>query len=413
LLKTAATALLLDAGQAARFGDPATAAGRAVAAACARLGADPLVAHFEGVLAHARTRAPVGTALSTPALAAGQPPAVAFLGRHAHRTPLAYAPLRRMAGARLRVVSDPAAADIILTGFDLDLKENAGVIGPLLSARPGLKIAVMSEEPLWDTVWATGFADRAGVVEAGGHRIPHAVINHETSGVFAFARIPYFVLTADAFPVRYANLFAATAGIGPQALLDHWATAPLRAAFVAERRQGAEFSRRWPERDIEGLSAWRSDVATAMQGPGVLREGAGWEPGAARRQDLPDWHLDKLAALDRRTRVAAAFENTHHPAYISEKLFDAFAVLAIPAYYASPRHRVFELVPEAAMINCHGLTPAEAAARIAAFEPDRAFAEAWLEARAALAARICDPAAVLAERQRVVDAALDALAALA
>jgi hypothetical protein len=213
--------------------------------------------------------------------------------------------------------------------------------------------------------------------------------------------------------VRYANLFAATAGMTPQALLGHWRTAPVRAAFVAEKRAGAEFARRWPERDIEGLSAWRTEVAAAMEGPGILREGAGWDPGAARRQDLPDWHLDKLAALDRRTRVAAAFENTHHPAYISEKLFDAFAVLAVPAYYASPRHRVFDLVPAAAMLNLFGLAPAAAAARIAAFEPDAAFAEAWLEARAGLQGRICDPATVLAERRRVVDAALAAIAALA
>ena len=110
--------------------------------------------------------------------------------------------------------------------------------------------------------------------------------------------------------------------------------------------------------------------------PGTLREGQGWRPGA-KRQALPDWHLDKIAALDMRCKVVSAYENTHQNAYISEKIFDAFVTGGVPTYYAGPNHRVHDLVPEAAMINTYGLSAKEAAAKIAGFTPDLAFAEAW------------------------------------
>src|SRR5690606_28792712 len=134
----------------------------------------------------------------------------------------------------------------------------------------------------------------------------------------AFETIPYFVTTTDDFFVRYARMFRRNAAMTPEAVLDHWRRAPIRAAFFAERRHGAQYDFREPAEDLEGLCAYRTRLAEAMEGEGVLRVGKGWAPRAARRQDLPDWHLDKLATLDRRAYVVSGIENTHFRDYITE-----------------------------------------------------------------------------------------------
>ena len=58
------------------------------------------------------------------------------------------------------------------------------------------------------------------------------------------------------------------------------------------------------------------------------------------------------------------------------------------------------------MLNTRDLDAAEAAAKIATFNPDLAMAEAWLASCTQLAALFSDINAVQAERQRVANAAL-------
>ena len=143
-----------------------------------------------------------------------------------------------------------------------------------------------------------------------------------------------------------------------------------------------------------------------LPGPAVFCVGKGW--GAeVRRQDLPDWHLDKLAQLDGRSFVVSSYENVHQSRYISEKVFDSFAVGGLPTYWASPQHRVFELVPEQAMLNTRKLTAKEAATHIAGFVPDKDIAAAWLGTAARLSALFGDFEAIQAERRRVADAVVD------
>ena len=127
---------------------------------------------------------------------------------------------------------------------------------------------------------------------------------------------------------------------------------------------------------------------------------------------MPDWHLDKLATLDRRTFICSALENTHLPDYITEKPFDAFAVQAVPVYAASPRHRLTEIVPDGAFINVFDLDADEAAERLAAFEPDIAFAARYLEAQSRLADLFGNVETLRAERRRVVNATVAALEAV-
>ena len=412
LLQACAGALLLDpAATQARIAADAVLA-RALEAARAQMAEGALLAgHYDAVLAHARQKALPPRPIATPSVQRGAVPKVCRFGKHANRTPLSYAPIRRLIGDRLQDVEDPAAADLVVTGFCIDLRDGIDSLSPALKQARAPKFAVISEEPLWDITWSGPFTGDAGRVSANGTEIAYAFLGHETSAIYDFHQLPYFVLTSNSYAVRYAHLMARFAGLSCAALLDRWKTAALRAAFFAEYRKGEAYARTHPERHVTALSSYRTEVAEAVAGEDVLRMGKGWGE-AGPRQALPDWHLDKLAWLDGRTRVLGAFENVHQRLYISEKIFDAFAVGAVPAYWADAGHRIFDLVPAEAMLNCHGLAAPEAASRIAGFRPDSAFADAWLATAARLAALFGNGMAVQAERHRVAEAVVKAVEAL-
>lgn len=364
----------------------------------------PALRQFDAARDLVRHRATAAPAVSTDARLQ-----VCLFGKHSNRTPLGYPVFQALAADQVRFTDDPARADLILTGFNADLRDNADSLDRALRQSPATRLVVLSEEPLWDSIWSGGFTARDRVFEAGPVRLPYTFLNHANSGIFDFDRIPYFLLTHENFQARYGLFIARHADLTPRALLDHWQDARVPAAFYAEYRDNPAYDASFPEDAVIGLSVYRTKVAQALDLPGVLRVGRNWSPEAAPRQALPDWHLDKLAALDMRVRVLGSYENTHQRAYVSEKIFDAFVTGAIPTYFAGPGHRVFDLVPEAAMLNTYGQSPEAAAARIAGFSPDIAFAEAWLDTARALHVRFTDLDAIARERRRVTGAVLDAL----
>lgn len=403
LLRTASSDMLIKSEIDADLLSDATTAGQLMMLAREALPkGHPALVQFDRVVKHLEG---CTSALASPAASRGAGPRICLFGRHANRTPLAYAPFQRLAEGRVQVVEDPALADVVMTGFNLDLRENAETFAELAVNRAGTRVMVISEEPLWDSVWSGGFAERDRVMKLKDQDVAYRFLNHQNSDVFAFDRIPYFLLTNDDFLTRYGILLSRQVGRVPAEMLAHWQAAPVTAAFFAEVRDDERYGQSFPDQQIHGLSNYRTEVARRVTGANVVREGKGWAT-KARRQDLVDWHLDKLAALDGRVRVASAFENTHQNAYISEKIFDAFAVGGIPTYYAGPQHRVLDLVPATSMLNTFGMTAEAAAEIITGFVPDEAFAQSWLETAEELRKRFTDTAAVSAERRRVLDAVL-------
>ncbi|MFD2172944.1 exostosin domain-containing protein [Rhodobacter lacus] len=423
LLRAAASALLV-AGNALMplFNAASTPLGQTVQRAQDALPpADAARTHFEQVLAHLELAPcaparPALPALASPAVAPAARPAsalrICFVGQHSHRTPLSYPAFRATARERITVVEEPAQADVVMTGFNLDLRNDAARFEAITKANPGAKIMVISEEPLWDSTWSDGFTETARKAVCGATEVPYTFLNHTNSTIFAFAQIPYFLLTSDDLLTRFTTLIARNLTLTPQDLLSRWRKAPVPAAFVAEKREGEKYALAFPDQEVWGLSTYRSEVAAHLaKHPGVHIEGKGWF-NEARRQDLPDWHLDKLAKLDARVRVMSSYENTHQRHYISEKIFDAFVVGGMPTYYANPHHAIHQLVPEASMINTFGLTATAAAARVRDFEPDLVTAEAWLDTARRLKMLCGNTGAIRAERQRITDAILAAVAAL-
>ena len=132
--------------------------------------------------------------------------------------------------------------------------------------------------------------------------------------------------------------------------MRHFADTRYDAVFVAERRPDPLLSPAYPTADLIALSGYRSAFAERCDGARVERRGAGWTDGPPR-QDLPDWHTDKLTRYDLSCRYMAAFENTHQPEYVTEKIYDALAMGAVPLYAASAGHAVHRLVGPKGWLN--------------------------------------------------------------
>ena len=408
LLQTCSCDLLLDGRDLLNeFRDQESRLGQAIEMSLQYLGADhPAVQHYHRVCDHIdRSHS---QKLAAAQIGRNSGLKICLFGRHANRTPLSYAPFQRSAGTRISFVDDMMLADIVMTGFNIDIRENAEQFEKLANTRKAPKVVVLSEEPLWDSIWSDGFTERTRKIKCGDTELTYSFLNHSNTSIFDFEKIPYFLLTSEDYISRYGLLIARHAHISPRKLLEHWKTAPLSAAFFAEVREGDLYSKTFKEQDVYGLSSYRTDVARKVDLPNVLREGKGWN-GDVRRQALPDWHMDKLAALDMKVRIASSFENTHQNSYVSEKIFDAFVVGAIPTYYAGPSHRIFSLVPEDCMINTFGMTADQAASKIQSFAPDIELAESWLKTAQRLQSLFTSNATVLRERQRVTDAIMGEL----
>lgn len=333
--------------------------------------------------------------------------AINLFGKHSNRTPLAYAEYRRLFEGKVRYTRSVADADILITGFDKDIGDNFEVLVAAKAANPKLRICVISEEPLWDVVWSKESRKRIGKIERGGQSVSYEVHNYTNSDVMATSRIPYFLTTSDEYFARYNYLLSRYVHLSPEQMVARWKAAPNKAAFMAEKRTDARYDTRQDDIDVVGLSVFRTRVAEALEGPGVVCQGSGWAT-KERRQDRADWHLDKLVTLSDNCCLISAIENTHHPRYASEKIFDAFACGAIPIYYARKGHVIETLCPEA-YLNVADLTIDAAVEAIKRFEPTVEFAAKWLKGVERLLALVSDPRLLHAERRRVVAEVVKAL----
>lgn len=332
-------------------------------------------------------------------------------GRNINRSPLEYDVYRQEFAAHLQYVARPEQADLMVFAASANIREH---YAQALKGRPDVpqdRLVVLSEEPLWDTTWGNEFDKPYGETDFWKHTFGYTVLNHMTTDIFKFDRIPYFVTTDARYSERYARMFRRNAQMSPHDFLDLWRAAPIRQAYFAEKREDERYGFERPELDLVGQCAYRTRIALAAPEEGVLRVGQGWR-AKVRRQALPDWHLDKLTTLDRRTFLSSALENTHLPDYVTEKPFDAFAVQSIPVYAASPKHRIHEIVPADSFINVWGMSAKEAGEYLRAFEPDLDFAERYLEAQKQLSALFGDVEVMLAERRRVVEATTAVLEAV-
>lgn len=327
-----------------------------------------------------------------------QPMTLCLRGAHARRMPFSYPDLASL-WEGITLTDRAAQADMILYGHPRDLLEMDDTTAEAAQTTP---LALMSEEPFWDSLFSPDpLAARITLPALHLNEAHLAQINHHTSAIFDFDRIPYFLLTEDHYAARYAQLFTRNAGLSPQDWEAAFGARALRAAFMAERRPEGFHDLLMAEGGITGLCAWRTRLAEGYDTGKVARLGASWG-GAQTRFELEDWHADKIAQLDGQAQILSALENTHQPLYLSEKLFDAFALGARPLYWAEPAHRLHDMgLPDGAWINLAGLSSEEAPAVIDAAPWDRGFYTAYAQAQSQLAALWEDTDTIQAEKARL------------
>jgi hypothetical protein len=335
-----------------------------------------------------------------------------LFGEKSNRTPLGYSSYYRVPAANVEFTSSAEHADMLMLGFKKDLVDRSSDILATRKRNPRLKVTIVSEEPLWDSLWSGNFRDKDQVHSTEFGEIPFLYLNHINSKIFHFENIPYFLTTSDDFYPRYASLFTRNSSMSPDEILCTWEQCLIPRAYYAEKRDSPTFNKHHPELNVHALSVYRTRLADLDHAEGVLRVGQGWIV-APRRQDRPDWHLEKLAALDRQARIVSAIENTSAPNYVSEKIFDAYAVLSIPIYHAGPNHAVHRLVDSNTFLDIAGLSPEDALKKISQFKPTLEFAESYLETQIKLADLFTKPKNFVSERNRVYSSIIEEISSWA
>lgn len=337
---------------------------------------------------------------------------VLLFGDFWNRQPLAYAPIRQRLAGQITFVDDPAQAQLVLFSHTQDLIRHDRQMAYLLATHPHLRAVLLSEEPFWDTCWAPDPFARFQTWTQGPAPFGYGVLNHFTSAVYDTTSVPYFLLTDPRYIAHYRPYFDRNAGFAAADWLAIWREAALDAAFVAERRDAGRHEPDYPERKVWGLSVLRSRITRHCKGDHVLRLGKGWDD-APHRIELPDWHSDKLDRLDLKCRYVSAIENTHQANYVTEKIFDAFAVGGVPLYFAHGTHHVERYVGKDSWINLDARLPLPNAPKSQPFDAKAAvgpgLANAYVATQNRLAGLFADQSRVEAELDRLSDRLLEAL----
>ena len=340
---------------------------------------------------------------------------IILLGKHSNRTPLSYPEYQRLSGFDISFHTEkskiPTQVDFIVTGFSIDIKSNAETILNIQKNNPSSKVVVLSEEPLWDTLWSGDYSSKTSEIQHENQIIKYYVLNHVTTNIFSFNKFPYFITTNNDFFVRYNSLFKQNSLLSNKEISTIWTNAKIRQAFYAENRQGDKYQVSNRKFDIYGLSTFRSQLAALSKEKNKLVMGSGWGENKIR-QKLPDWHLDKLASLNRNSFMVSALENTHQPFYITEKIFDSYAVLGIPLYYASKNHAINQFLPHESYINLYNQSPKEASNKIKNFTTNTHFIEQYRETQLFLSKLFSNPVEYQDERKKVLSKITKELEAL-
>ena len=328
-----------------------------------------------------------------------------LFGRHSEKTPFYYTSYRHIFSKYFDYTEDIDQANILIFGFSKDIFDGITKISAAQKKNPAIKLIVLSEEPLWDSLWSKGFLQKKVSIQHKGITVSYYNLNHFTSNIFSFKKIPYFITTHNDFFNRYGSYFQRNKNFSTNKIYKIWEEAVIRKAFFAEKRLGKKYNIAMEKQDLLGLCTFRTEVAENVDKDKLLLVGQGWDEisSCQKRQSLADWHLDKLATLDKQSYVVSGIENTHFPSYITEKIFDALLVVGIPLYVASPQHHITKLISDDSFINLYKLPPLEAARRIDNFEPTDTYIKTYHSTQKELANTFSKISDLKKERQHVVD----------
>lgn len=332
----------------------------------------------------------------------------ALVGNYSHRTPMGYAAYRPLFEKYFEFVGIENA-DVVVVAWTKDIALIADDFLKAKDKNPQIKLVVISEEPLWDTLWSPSFTKKHDSILINGNKVDYYVLNHLTSKIFDFEKIPYFITTEDHYFARYSVIFNRNRQLKHDYFKKFWPCAQYQSVFMAIKRLEERFEFSLDSENIIGLSRYRSLIAEDQRkNSDVLVTGFGWAEEVPR-QELDDWHLNKLFKLDGKVRILSAIENTHQINYISEKFFDAYAIGAIPLYFASGDHLINKIVHPSSYINLYGLSVEEVNELLHGLSFDDTFFSYYLDTQTRLFELFSDPFILINERMKLVDCVLSEL----
>ena len=165
-----------------------------------------------------------------------------LIGKHQHRTPLSYPTYQQLLPRSLKPVDLESAPDLLVFGYVQDFYENLPLIREARTRNPSVKLAVLSEEPFWDTIWSGDYTLRKAQRVVNGESLDYYAINHVNSRVYDYEQIPYIVTTEDTFFARYSFMFKRNAAKQEEEYRRVWQKASIKSAFFAEKRLDDKFS---------------------------------------------------------------------------------------------------------------------------------------------------------------------------
>jgi hypothetical protein len=329
-------------------------------------------------------------------------PKIYLYGRHANRTPFSYPEYKVLFDRYVEYVNDINAADSVILGFSIDLNGLKDTYEKLLLKKPYLKFMVFSEEPLWDLMSVNDPLTNKSQWFFGDHELSFLSYNHFNSDIFNFDKVPYFLTTDSQYAARYLyHLTQRVNRFNEIELKKHWQSASVKIGFLQQRRLNENSIR--PELQHLAQSSFRTELAELLSVDNVLVEGAGWG-SVSSRQRKNDWHLDKLVKYSDRVALFSGIENTLNCSYITEKIFDAFAMGSWPIYIANPSHRVFEFADKGSFTNLYGLTTWESADCLRSWTPNSCDTDAYYHTLCRLKNLFSKPISLMEERLRLVQA---------
>lgn len=185
-------------------------------------------------------------------------------GRHIKRSPLSYSALVPLFEGWAERIGEPEKADLYLFAHIMDIEEaSQAVVAAWRQTRK--PIVLLSEEPFWDTIWGHQPLALHLFVETRFGSLPVVQLNHATSDIFRFARIPYYLLTNHRFANAYAARFTRNAALNAADWQACFEARSTDLTFMFERRPEPYHAVQWPEADIIGLCSWRTELAEAAQ----------------------------------------------------------------------------------------------------------------------------------------------------
>jgi len=285
-------------------------------------------------------------------------PRIALFGRHSSRTPFAYTPYKRFLSQKFEFVSLDEDPQIIITGFSKDFFDSLENRFETFQRSRKAKLVVVSEEPLWDLIYSSQYQDNISqtVATIKDSDIYFHFFNHFNSDLFEFSSVPYYLTTTTDYISRYTVLISSVLSKYSSDFFAEKINAPVFGMF--ERRVDPWFD--ITTNNAKCLCLYRSFLAEYL-GTHANIQGVGHADSNSPRQMLPDWHLDKLAKTYKKYGFVLSIKNTLHKYYVTEKIFDAYAVGAIPIYYAPVNHSIRTILGLSSFYDVSIMDPLDAA----------------------------------------------------